>query len=245
MGLHQQPVPGLPERLELDRLLGPARRLSSGAGAQARVGQGGHRAAADVGEFAPLVLNPLAVVARQEGPPGQRLRQQGRGLRRRGVARGEGPLRLVGRVGRGDRVDPGPLGQLEPVAAEGRRQRTGAVESRLGEQRTQLAHQHRQCLIPGRWRSLLPQGRSELVPRHRPSPLHRQVGEQQPALPPRQARVRHREAVGLERDPPHQENLQAGPPSRLLAYILPRSSSAFLGSPYPGPAGGPQRREGR
>ena len=245
MGLHQQPVPGLPERLEPDRLLGPARRLSSGAGAQARVGQGGHRAAAGVGEFAPLVLNPLAVIARQEGPPGQRLRQQGRGLRRRGVARGEGPLRLVGRVGRGDRVDPGPLGQLEPVAAEGRRQRAGAVESRLGEQRTQLAHQHRQCLIPGRWRSLPPQGRRELVPRHRPSPLHRQVGEQQPALPPRQARVLHREAVGLERDPPHQENLQAGPPSRLLAYILPRSSSAFLGSPYPGPAGGPQRREDR
>jgi len=212
MSLHQQPVSGLPERLELDGLLGPAHRLSAGAGAQARVGQGGHRAAADVGEFAPLVLDPHAVVARQEGTPGQRLRQQGRGLRRRGVARVEGPLRLVGRVGRGDHVDPGPLGQFEPVAAESSRQRAGAVESCLGEQRTQLAHQHRQCLFPGRWRSLPPQGRRELVPRHRPSPLHRQVGEQQPTLSPRQTRVLHREAVGLERDPSHQENLQPVPP---------------------------------
>ena len=90
----------------------PARPTHAG------LGEHGQRAEPDLRVLAALLLDPGRLLARQEGPPQERCRLSGLRLRRLEVARRERPLRLLDRFRRRDHVDPRPLGQLEPVAAE-------------------------------------------------------------------------------------------------------------------------------
>jgi hypothetical protein len=62
MGLHQAPVAGFEERLEGDRLLGPLGGVAWITRAEARVGEDGERADADVHELTPFLSHPCSLV---------------------------------------------------------------------------------------------------------------------------------------------------------------------------------------
>jgi hypothetical protein len=66
MRLHQTPVSGLAKRRERNRLLGPLHRLGGISRAEVRIGQSAERAAADLDEFATLLLDPCPLFPRQE-----------------------------------------------------------------------------------------------------------------------------------------------------------------------------------
>ena len=65
-----------------------------------------------------------------------------------------------------------------------------------------------------------PEGLGELVPRHRSSLLGYEVREEEPTLPPGEARLVDHRAVGLDCDPTREENLQWQAPG-ISAEILP------------------------
>ena len=88
---------------------------------------------------------------------------------------------------------------------------------RVGEQAAQLAHDHRQRLLPGRRRSVAPERLREFVPWHRSALLGHEVGEQEPTLPSREARLVDHDPVGLDCHPTRKENLQLN----LLAFSCP------------------------
>ena len=231
MGLHQAPVPGLAERLEGDRLLGPLHRLLRIPGAQGRVGQNRQRTAADVGELASLLLHPRPFLAGQEGLAQQRLGERRVVARLVDVAGRERRRGLVSR-GRGrEHVDPCALGQFEPVAAERTRESAAAVDPLLRQQRPQPAHDPREGLVP-RWRRCLPPQRlRQLIPRHGSAALGHQVGEQEPTLPSGKARLVDGSAVGLQGHTTQQRNPWLQTPCHVVAQILPRFGVAFLASP--------------
>ena len=209
MRLHQTAVAGFVERREGDGLLRPLRGPRCIARTQARIGQSAQRAAADIGELAPLLVDPCALLPGQEGLSYERRGQRGRGLRLVEVSRRERFLRLLRGVRRGDDVDPAPLGQVEPVAAEGAGQNVRAVDAPVREHAAQLAHDHGQGFLPRRGRRLSPQCLRELVPRHRPALLGHQVREQEPTLPPREERLVDHRTVELYRNPTREKNLQS------------------------------------
>ena len=234
MGLHQTPVPGL-SRNGASAIVcsahfaacrgSPERRL--------RVGEDAQRANADVGELAPLRPRPtLRLRPGRKGCRASDAASVAAVLRLLQIACRERLLRLLGRARRRDDVDPGSFGELEPVAAEGARQ---------------SASRRRRPASASRPRSLLtstvsalsqvaggasPQSASASSSRGTGSALlGDQVGEQQPALPPRKARLVDHDAVGLDCDPTCEENLQPD----LLAFFLPAFcldlGGAFLASP--------------
>ena len=228
--LHQAPVPRLAKRLERRQLLRPRHRLRGVAGAQTRLGKDGQPSHTDLGQLAALLLHPRSVVAGQQGLLEERRRERAFCLRLVKVARSECVLRAHRRVRRGDDVDPRPLGQLEAIAAERTGQRARAVDPAVREQAAQLARDHRQRLLPGRWRRVLPERFRELVPRNSPPSLGHQVREEQPALPPREARLVDYVTVGFDGDAPREEDPQLRPASHSLVSILPRFRPTFLGS---------------
>ena len=218
--LHQPPVPALTERLERDRLLGPLRRLRRVARAQARIGEDAQRADADVGELAPLLVHPAPSSPGRNG-----CRTSDAASAAASFASSRSPAASAApppaaALRRGDDVDPGSFGQLEPVAAEGARQSRRAVDAGSARSAAQLAHEHGQRLVPRRGRRLAPQRLRQLVSRHRSALLGHEIGEEQPTLPPREAPLVDHHAVGLDCDTTREEDLQLEPPSRSLAAHL-------------------------
>src|SRR5262249_7092254 len=127
--LHQPPVPRLPERLQRDRLLRPLHRLGRLTRTQARIREHTERTATNIGELAPPLLHPHPLLARQERLTQQRLRKR-RVTRRLLEITDRKRSRSPVRRGRGhEHVDPRALGQLEPVTAERRSERTRTVDT--------------------------------------------------------------------------------------------------------------------
>lgn len=106
-----------------------------------------------------------------------------------------------------------------------------AVHALSGEQWAKLAQQARGRFLPRRRWRCTPQRLCQLVAGHRSPLCDDQVREQQPTLPAGETRLRADDIIGLERDPPREENSQFAPPSRILAFILPRTGSSFLALP--------------
>ena len=205
---HQAAISALPERRERDRLFRPLHGLSRVARTQGCVSQHAQRAVAELGELASLLLDPRTVLAREKG-----LRQQcrslgGQAFRLLEVACRERVIRFVRGVRRREHVDPGLLGQLEPVAAERARKGAVAVDAAVGEERAKLADDDAQRLVPGRRRCLRPERLRELVSWHRPARLGHQVCEQQPALPSWKVRLVDHLSVGFDCDSACEKDLQ-------------------------------------
>ena len=222
--LHQEPVAPLSKRRERDRLLGPLGRLSRITRRQARLGQRTHGATTDLRELASLLHDPESVLPGKKRALEQRGRQLGSGPHLFHLACLERVLRLLGCLRSSGDVNPRAVRQVEPVAAERVRQHDPVV----CKQAAQLAHDHRQCLLPGRGRRFPPDRVRKLVPRHRPALGRDQVHEQKPALTPWQAPLIHHSAVRLRGDPTCEEHPQPRRLSHGLTLVLPPSKCAFL-----------------
>ena len=196
--LHQRPVAALPERLELGDLVRIPDRVPDFSIGERCVTQAFERTHEDVTKVAPLVFDPGPLLARQKDSASK----LGRSRRLRPclveVARCECCFRSLDGNRRRVDVDPRAGRQLELVAAEGARQRRCAVDAALGEQRTQLGHQHPERLLPRRRKLFLaPEQLCQLVTRDRPPLLRRQIGEQDPALATGEALLVEPRAVRL------------------------------------------------
>jgi len=178
-----------------DRLARPTRR-------EAGIGKALQRTDKELAQLPTLLLDPEPVLARQEAAARERGRFPRSLACRTYVACAERGLASVGGLACGSDVDPGARGEHELVAAEGASQRRLAVDTALLEQRSQLAHEHRERLLPGRRRRVAPEHLGEFVPWHRPALLREQVCEHQPALTSRERPLVQPRPVCLDRDAP-------------------------------------------
>ena len=166
------------------------------------------------GPVATLVFDPGTVLAGQKDSTRKLGRRRSLRASVVEVARGERRFRSLDRIRRRVNVDPGSFGKCELVAAEGARQRAGAVDAALVEQRAQLRHQHPERLLPGRGEVLAPEQLGQLVTGNRPSLLRRQVREQDSTLAPGEALLVQPRAVRLDREAlRHRDSDVQGPPS--------------------------------
>ena len=187
--LHQAPVTGLAKRLEDGQLLGGADRSRRIARQPVHLRQAVECPDERLSQPRALFRDPATVLSRQEGAPGDRLgrRRLGAGLlevarRERALGRGRG---LVG----GDHVDPGPLGEGELVAAESAGQMLGRVEPALGEHGPELADEERERLLPRCRRHVPPERLGQLVPGNGATLRSDEIGEHEPSLTAREARL--------------------------------------------------------
>ena len=107
-----------------------------------------------------------------------------------------------------EHVDRAPVGEVEPVAAMRGGQSGRGVDPGLRERGAELAHEHTQRLLPGRGRILAPESPGELVPRHRPSVVECEVGEEQTALPSRKMPLVENDTIRFSGNPSREEDLQ-------------------------------------
>ena len=228
MRLHQAAVSALAERLGLDRQCRPSHCISRSVRADARLGQDAQRPRSDLGKLSPLFLHPWPVVAGQERTARDRLCQGGRSrCAFRLVLLEEALGFLRGALGR-QNVDPGPLREVELVAAEGGGQGACAIDAARREHASELAHEDAERLVPGRRRCVAPENVRQLVSRHRPSVVGYEVGEEETALPPRKVPLVDHDALGFDGDPACEEDLQSSlllGSCRHLASILRRIPS--------------------
>ena len=226
--LHQQAVAALAERLQRDDLLGGSRRGSRIARGEADPRQALERPHEDRAQLAASLVDPRGRLAREERPAGLRRR---RGGGRPCVVHRSGEERLLGcgrLVGRGMDVDPGALREAELVAPERARQPRRAVVVALPQHRAQLAHEHRQGLLPRRGRRLAPEHVCQLVPRDGPAPGEDEAREEEASLPALEALLVDDDLAGLEDDPTDQRDSQHHD-----ALPLPVSSPRSPGSCRP------------
>ena len=136
-------------------------------------------------EAAPRI-DPRGVLARKERPTQDGASHYRRSIRGPKIVGEQRRLRHVDRLVRRFDVDPRAGGELEPVAA-GRRGQGVPAETDLLQQAAQLADDRAQGQLKGRGRLSRPQAVDQLVSRHWPAALEREVREQAASLAPRQA----------------------------------------------------------
>ena len=190
------------------------------------------RAAANVGELTPLLLDPRAVLAGQEGLPQERRGQRGGGLRLLQVAGRERSLGLPRRVRATMTSTQRSFGQVEPVAAERARQtrsRRRCLRLRAGRAACSRSPVSALSQVAG---GVSPQSASASSSRGTglPCSATRYANRSRPCRPGKRASSITTPSA-LDRDPTREENLQLQAPSHSLAQILPRFGGAFLASP--------------
>ena len=195
--LHEPAVSVLAEGLQLDHLLPVPDRVGEVCLAERRVALAFQRAHEHLAEVTPPLLDPGAVLAREEAPPGESGGGCRLGARRFDVAGCERRFGVLHRLHRRVDVDPGAGGKRELVAAERARERGRAVDAALLQQRAQLRHQHSQRLLPGRGQLVAPEHLGQLVAGHCTPLLCCQVGEHDPTLPAGEALLAEGRAVRL------------------------------------------------
>jgi len=93
------------------------------------------------------------------------------------------------------------------------------VDPGLRKYDAELAHEDTQRLLPGRGRIGLPQRLGELISRHRPSVLEREVREEEATLA-REVSLVQDDSIRFQGDPTREEDLQLSLQT-VLAEILP------------------------
>ena len=199
VGAQQPPVGGVPERLEGDQVAGRADGQGGAAGGQVDVDQQLQGPDVDQVERGAAVLDPGAVEAGQQRPPGDGpgpLRRRQRLAEPALVQRPPGGVGLT--LGRLD-VDRGVGGQDQPVAAGRAGQGGGRGDAEQVQEVPDLADHPAQGRSPGGRQRRAPHRLGQLLGRHRPVTLGHQVGEDHRRLPPGQVGRVGPVAVGLGR----------------------------------------------
>jgi hypothetical protein len=208
VGGQQPPVGRVAERLQGDQVAGRADRLGGLPGGQPDVDQQLQAPDQDLVEGGAPVLDPGAVVAGQQRPPGDGPGLLGRTQGLLQPAGGQRPLGLLG-LARGQLdVDRGVGGQHQPVAAGRAGEGGGRGQAEQVEEVPDLAHHPAQGRAPGGGEGPAPHRLGQLLGRHRPVPLGHQVGEHHRRLPPGQVGGVGPVAVGLGRQLAGQGDLQ-------------------------------------
>ena len=208
VGAQQPPVGGVPERLEGDQVAGRSHGPGRVPRGQVDVDQQLQGLDVHLVEGGAAVLEPGAVVAGQQRPPGD-----GPGPLRRRRRLGEPALvqRPLGGVGLAlgqlD-VDRRVGGQDQPVAAGRAGQRDGRGDAEQLQEVPDLADHPAQGRSPGGRQRRPPHRLGQLLGRHRAVTLGHQVGEHHRRLPPRQVGRVGLVAVGLGRQLAGQGDLQ-------------------------------------
>ena len=223
MRLHQRAVAGLAKRFEI----GDLRRISDGVPelslSKRCIASAFERTHEDTTQVAPLILDPPSILAREKHPPRDLNRRRGLRPSLVEIPRGQGCLSPLERSHSRVDIDRSVGGQRQLVAAEGAPQRARAVEVALLKQRAQLRRQYPECLLPGGRKVFAPQQLAQLVAWDRPPVLCRQVCEQDPTLPAREALLVNGRAVRLDRETVCQGDSNAQtclPPSTLRSRAL-------------------------
>ena len=208
VGGQQPPVGRVAERLEGDQVGGRADGHGGLPGGQVGVDQQLQAAEQELVEGGAPVLDPGAVVAGQQRPPGDRPGPSGRGQRPLRLA---GAQRPPGRVGLADGqldVDRRVAGQGQPVAAGGAGQGVGRRQAEQVQEVPDLADHPAEGRPPGGREGPAPHRLGQLLGRHRPVALGHQVGEDHGCLPSWQVRRVGLVAVGLGRQLAGEGDLQ-------------------------------------
>jgi hypothetical protein len=232
MGQQQPPVGRVPERLKGDQVAGRADRVGGLPGRQVGLDEQLQAPDQDLVEGRAPVLDPGAVVAGQQGPPGDGPGPAGRGQRLGRPAGGQRPPGLGGlALGQLD-VDRRVAGQHQPVAAGRAGEGGGRGQAEQVEEAPDPAHHPAQGGPPGRREGPAPDGLGQLLGRHRPVTFGHQVGEDHRRLPSRQVGGIGPVAVGLGRQLAGEGDLQRHRIAATLriACVLPSTVSRAVNS---------------
>jgi hypothetical protein len=205
----QEPLVGrVPERLQGDQVPGRADGRLAVPGGQVDVGL--HLQAVDehLAEGGAPILDPGALVAGEQRPPGDGPGPPGGGQGPRQVAGLQRRPGQVGLAGGQLHVDRGVGGQGQPVAAGHAGEGAGGRQAELVQEVPDLADHPAEGGPPGGWEPPAPERVGQLLAGHRPVALGHQVGEDQRGLPPGQVRGVGSGAVGLGRQLAGEGDLQ-------------------------------------